>query len=140
MLISIVRPLTLYTASVPIILIGTVIGSIGGGLAGGVAWGLVPDTIEYGEYKTGFRAEGIIYAVVGFFFKMGMALGGLVPGFVLEWTGYVPEAAQTSTALMGIQSLVSTVPIVLTLVFVFIMRYYTLDKKTYNEIVAKLNN
>ncbi len=40
-------------------------------------WALIPETIEYGEYKTGKRMGGLIYAIIGFFFKFGMALGGL---------------------------------------------------------------
>lgn len=138
--ISLFKYAVMYSSSVSVILTGTVIGSIGAGLAVGVLWGLIPDTIEYGEYKTGIRAEGITYAVVGFFFKLGMALGGLIPGFVLQWTGYVPETVQTGTALFGIQTLMSTIPIVLTIIFVIVMRFYKLDSKTYNKILVELNS
>lgn len=139
MLISLFRPITVYTGNIPIIFMGAIIGSIGSGLMIGVLWGLVPDTIEYGEYHTGIRAEGITYAVVGFFNKLGMALGGLIPGFVLQWTGYVPEAVQSPQALKGIITLVATIPIVLILLFVIIMWRYPLDSKTYEHIVKELN-
>lgn len=45
---------------------------------------------------------GLIYAIIGFFFKFGMALGGVVPGLVLDKFGYVANQAQTPAALMGI--------------------------------------
>lgn len=136
--ITIIRFLVIFTGSVPIILIGMAIGGIGSGLVGGVIWGFVPDTIEYGEWKTGIRAEGIVYAIVGFFYKFGSALGGLVPGVVLTMTGYVPNVAQTKTALFGIISLMSVIPLVLTIAYIVIMRFYTLDKETYNNILEEL--
>ncbi|GKX29907.1 putative symporter YnaJ [Vallitalea longa] len=140
MAITLIRPIVSFTTSVPLILIGSVIGSIGAGFATGVVWGLVPDTIEYGEYKTGIRAEGTIYAIVGFFFKFGMALGGMIPGFVLQMTGYIENTVQTTTALIGIQSLVSIVPLLLIIVLIIVLNFYKLDNKTYSKILIELKN
>lgn len=137
--LSLARPISMASSSVTIILAGTVIGFIGLGIAAGLLWGMVPDTIEYGEYKTGKRAEGMTYAIIGFAFKFGMALGGLVPGYVLQWSGYMPDVAQTESALFGIRTLVSYLPIALTITSIFIMRFYSLDEKTYNTIMLKLN-
>lgn len=139
LVLCLVRPISMMFTYVPIILAGTVIGYIGIGIAAGLLWGLVPDTIEYGQYKTGVRAEGMTYAIVGFAFKLGMALGGLIPGYVLHWTGYVPDAVQTSMALVGIKSLVSILPIVLTLIAIISLNYYSLDEKTHKNIIAELN-
>ncbi|MDO4461544.1 MAG: MFS transporter [Bacteroidia bacterium] len=60
-------------------------------VATGYMWALIPEVISYGEYTTGKRISGIVNALTGIFFKAGMALGGVVPGFVLWLTDYVPQ-------------------------------------------------
>lgn len=122
-----------------LIILMTAITAIGNGVTTGLLWGLVPDTIEAGELATGKRQGGIIYAVVGFFFKLGTAMGGIIPGFVFSLTGYVPNAEQTLVAMNGITSLISIVPGILLLIIFIIFRNYPLDEKGYMEIIEKLN-
>ena len=55
-------------------------------------WALIPEVISYGEFTTGRRISGIVNALTGIFFKAGMALGGVVPGFVLWLVNYEPAA------------------------------------------------
>lgn len=76
-------------SNVFLVLLFRLIASAGSLTAGGFMWALIPETIEYGEYKTGKRMGGLIYAIIGFFFKFGMALGGIVSGLVLDKFGYV---------------------------------------------------
>ena len=54
----------------------------------GYMWALVPEVIAYSERLTGRRVSGVISAIVGVFFRVGMALGRAVTGWVLAWTGY----------------------------------------------------
>lgn len=65
-------------------------------VATGYMWALVPEVISYGEWKTGKRMSGIVNALTGIFFKLGMAMGGVVPGLVLAQTGYQVAAAESS--------------------------------------------
>ena len=57
-------------------------------VATGYMWALVPEVITYSEHRTGRRVSGIVNAIMGVFFRMGMAIGRIVPGLVLAWTGY----------------------------------------------------
>ena len=59
-------------------------------VATGYMWALIPEVISYGEFTTGRRISGIVNALTGIFFKAGMALGGVVPGFVLWLVNYKP--------------------------------------------------
>ena len=54
----------------------------------GYMWALVPEVIAYSERLTGRRVAGIVNAIVGVFFRAGMALGRAVTGWALAWTGY----------------------------------------------------
>ena len=64
-------------------------------VATGYMWALVPEVIEYSERLTGRRVSGVINAIVGVFFRVGLALGNVAAGLVLSWTGY--RAAQGGT-------------------------------------------
>lgn len=57
-------------------------------VATGYMWALVPEVISFGEFTTGKRISGIVNALTGIFFKAGMALGGVIPGFVLAYTNF----------------------------------------------------
>ena len=107
-----------------------------GGVTGSYAWALVPEAITYGEYKQGKRMGGLIYAAVGFFFKLGLAFGGAILTWMLDIFKYVPNQEQSPEALRGILLLVSVVPAALMLVTLVIMKIYPLDDKRYAEISA----
>ena len=66
-------------------------------VATGYMWALIPEVISFAEYTSGKRIAGIVNALTGIFYKAGMALGGVVPGAVLAWTGYQATAEQAST-------------------------------------------
>lgn len=124
--------------NITLVLIARFIGSCGIIVAGGFMWALIPETIEYGEYKTGKRLSGMIYAIIGFFFKFGLALGGIVPGFMLAHFGYVANAVQTPEALQGILITTTIIPIIFLAVAFLDISFYGLDDKRYHEIVTEL--
>ncbi len=62
-------------------------------------WALEADTVEYGEWKTGVRTEGITYALFSFTRKFGQAVGGAMAAYVIAFGGYVGGAvAQSESA------------------------------------------
>jgi len=123
---------------VPLVLTARIISAIGTVTAGGLCWALVPETIDYGEYKTGKRMGGLIYAIIGFFYKFGMALGGIVPGLILDRFGYVANQAQTPTALHGILLTTTIIPAVFIIIELVAIYFYNLDEKEHKRVVAEL--
>jgi len=121
-----------------LIFISRGIASVGNGMISAFMWALIPETIEYGEWKTNKRLGGMIYSVICFFFKCGNALGGMIPGIVLASSGYVAKQAQTPTALHGILIATTVVPICLYTLAIICMRFYNLDKETYAKISKEL--
>ncbi len=55
-------------------------------------WALVPDTVDYGEWKTGIRAEGSVYTGYTFFRKISAALAGFLPGIMLTQSVMFPTS------------------------------------------------
>jgi len=103
-------------------------------------WALISDVVEYGEWKTGNRSEGLIYSSFTFFRKLSQAIAGFVPGIVLAWVGYVANTEQTPRALEGIRGLIFIYPSVLAIVTFIVMYFsYKLTDSRAKEIIAELN-
>jgi len=47
------------------------------------------DTVEYGEWKQGYRSENIVFAMLTFLGKFSGALAALIVGGVLQIVGYI---------------------------------------------------
>ena len=104
-------------------------------VATGYMWALVPEVISYGEWKSGRRISGVVNALTGIFFKAGFALGGVIPGIVLAFTGFnAEEATQSASAQQGILWLVVVIPAILLLLAMFIISKYELDDQRIAEI------
>lgn len=104
-------------------------------VATGYMWALVPEVVTFGEYLTGRRVAAIVTALICIFMKAGMALGGAVPGLVLDWAGFDAGAAvQSGTALQGILWLVTVIPAVLMLLASFVIGRYELSDVKMTEI------
>ena len=102
-------------------------------------WALISDAVEYGEWKTGTRSEGVVYSFFLFFRKFSQAVAGFVPGIVLAWVGYQANAVQTQTAIDGIKGLMFLYPGLMA-VFTFILMTfcYKLTDNRFKEIVKEL--
>lgn len=124
---------------VPLVFAGRLISALGTITAGAFTWAMIPETIDYGEYKTGKRASGVIYSLVNFFFKFGMAIGGIVPGIILSKFGYVANHTQTTTALHGILLTMTVIPAIFIIIELFAIYLYKLDEKEHKRVLAELN-
>lgn len=103
-------------------------------------WALISDAVEYGEWKTGIRAEGLVYSSYTFFRKLSTAIAGFVPGIVLATVGYVPNVIQTDSALLGIRSLIFIYPGVLSIATMIVMYFcYPLWNEKYRQIITDLS-
>lgn len=120
-----------------LVLVAQFIKSTGVIVATGYMWALVPEVISYGEHVTGKRISGIVNALTGIFYKAGMALGGVVPGFVLAFVGFDEKNAVTQSAFaeQGILWLVAVIPAILLIVAMFIISKYELS----DEVIDKIN-
>lgn len=119
-----------------LVLVAQFIKSTGIIVATGYMWALVPEVISFGEYTTGKRISGIVNALTGIFFKAGMALGGVVPGFVLAFVNFDEKntVAQTALVQQGILWLVAVIPALLLILAMFIISKYELEDDKIDEI------
>lgn len=111
---------------------------IGQGIFSAMIFGMVPDTVEYGEVKSGVRSEGFNYAFTSLAMKWGGAAGPAVLGLLLASTGYIPNVDQSPDVLNAIALMMTLVPGILTLLIAIPFLFYKLDRKKFNELVDEL--
>lgn len=102
-------------------------------------YAIIPDCVEYGEWKTGIRNDGFQYAFVSLGNKIGMALGTSLLALALGSAGYVSNAVQNDTVISIMRHAFSTLPGVLWVITAGCLLFYPLNKKTYNRIVEELD-
>lgn len=73
------------------------------GISGPVLWSMMGDVADYGEWKTGRRASGIVTSAVVFALWIGLTLGQAAVGGLFSVYGYVAKAVtQTPEAIHGV--------------------------------------
>lgn len=126
-------------ANYPMILTGNIIKGIGGGFAATCLWGMLSDTIEYGEWRTGIRTAGLANSASSFGSKVGSGIGGAILGWVISAGGYDGQAAvQTTSAISAINAVYIYIPLALTIISIIIFYFYKLDKE-YDNIIKDLD-
>ena len=122
-----------------IILILCSMAGIGVAAAHVLPWAILPDAIEWYEYQTGERHEGMFYSITTLARKVTSA--GTVPliGLVLEITGYQPNLAQQGiNAVRGIKMVIGPIPAILLCLGILIAYKYPLDREDFLSIVEKI--
>lgn len=125
--------------SVALVMSGWTVCFVASGAAMAMPFSVLSESVDYGEWKTGVRAAGLLTAVgAAFCLKAGAGLGGAVPMWMLDASGYVPKAAQTPAALGAITTGVVWLPLVcfaLSIVPVlFYRRFETLEPRIRAEL------
>lgn len=120
-------------------MISSIIRGIGNACSGATMWAMLSDTIEYGEWKTGNRVEGLANSAASFGYKVGNGFGSALLGWVLSFGGYIAQSSvQTSMALLSIRLVYIIIPIAIYVILLIILKFYNLDNE-FDEIVSDLN-
>ena len=103
-----------------------------------LGWAMIPDTVDYAEWRSGVRADGSVFATASFCQKLGKMIAGAGLLAVLAAFGYVAGSEQSPATLEAIAMLISLGPgacMVLLIVFAVI---YPLSAVRHGEIVDTL--
>ncbi len=113
--------------------------ALGGTPIAVLGWAMLPDTVEYAQWRLGVRADGAIFAMSSFFQKLAKTIGGAGVAGVLAWSGYVANVDQTETSLAAIHNLMTLAPAGIMVIMILAARAYRLDGQTHARIVAEIN-
>ena len=95
-----------------VIFTGAILGGIAAGCGGAVGPSIKGDVIDYDEYLTGERKEGTYFAAANFVFKSATGIMLLLTGFVLQFSGFIPNQPQTMEVKIALISLYGLVPLI----------------------------
>lgn len=116
--------------------VGLVCLGIGGIPHNAGLFAMVADVIDYGEWKTGVRLDGLTNSATSFGMKVGAGLGSALAGWGLAWAAYDGTlAAQTAATITGIKMVFTVVPAVLIVIGMIALFFCNLDK-----IYAQISN
>lgn len=122
------------------VLVICVLAGIGVSAAHVLPWAIVPDAVEYDEWKTGKRHEGTFFSILTLAQKVASSLA--VPGalLVLEIFDWRPGSPPTQPpqALAALRVLVGPVPAVLLGGAIVLALLYPLGRKEFERISREL--
>ena len=98
-------PLCPRNVQLIVYMLGLVFFGLGMGFYNCVSWAMMGDAIDYQEWKTGKREEGIVYSLHSFFRKLAQGVGPSVVIFIMgtaligyqEELGTIGQSAQTAS-------------------------------------------
>jgi len=126
--------------NITLILTFQVLGSITGGPISALLWVLYADTADYSEWKTGRRATGLVFSASIMSNKIGWAIGGMIAGVILDWTGYVKDMVQNANVQIGLKSMMSVIPVAAGIIALLIlMFFYKLDETFMKKVKTDLD-
>ena len=112
--------------------------ALGGTPIAVLGWAMLPDTVEYAQWRLGVRADGAIFAMSSFFQKLAKTIGGAGMAAALAWSGYVANVEQSAASLAAIHNLMTLAPAGIMVIMILAARMYRLDGPTHARIVAEL--
>ena len=116
-----------------------ILAGIGVSSAHVLPWSMIPDAIEWGEWRTGERHEGMFYSLITLAQKVASSIAIPLVLLVLDFTGYLPNSSQQpASAVTGIRIVAGPIPAALLCLGILFAFLYPLGRERYSEISREL--
>ncbi len=110
----------------------------GGGAAYFGFWAMMPDTVEYGEWRSGIRSEGGIFGIVSLIQKASLGLAAAGLGEVLEHIGYRANQVQSAATIEGMRLVMIAGPACLATAAALTISLYPVGPELHRRLVRVL--
>ena len=90
-------------------------------------WSMMPDTVEYGEWRSGIRSEGAVFGFVSLIQKAGFGIAAAMLGDLLGAIGYRANAVQAADTLAAMRLIMIPGAASLGLIAVSVIAFYPID-------------
>lgn len=114
--------------------------ALGGAPIAVLGWAMIPDTVEYAQWRAHVRADGVIFSTASFFQKVGKAVGGAAVAALLGIFGYVANQPQTESALFGILFAMAIVPLLANILLFGVSLLYRLSARRHAALVKRIES
>ena len=115
-----------------------VVYAIGSASIGINFWSIVPDTVEYGEWRTGVRAEAFVFGFVTLIQKIALGASSAFLGAYLGWAGYVANQPQSPETAQAIKVMITLVAAGGLIASALVMHFYRLDARAHARLVQEI--
>lgn len=111
---------------------------VAAGAGGTIAPSIQADVIDYDEYMTGQRKEGAYFSAWNFVFKASYGVTLMLTGYVLQLSGFEPNAEQSDDVKLALRSLYGAFPFACYLIGAVIFSRFALGEREYTAIRDEL--
>lgn len=134
----VLRGVAATTLNMPLLVAGTIISGLSTGPLSVPLNVLAADAVDYGEYLTNKRIEGIGSSIITFAQKVSTGLAAGAVGWILALTGYVANQTQSAVTNFGITCMFVWLPVVFLIIVITSFKlFYNYDKEV-DEVMAEL--
>lgn len=131
--------LLLLGASVPVVIIYSLISAIPMSLCNMLCRTALLDVASYTKWKTGVDAAGLFSSTFTFMNKLCQAFASYATGWLLHMIAFdSTQTVQSDGTVQGILVMRTIVPIIAYVITIIAMRFYPIDKKTEDELQVVL--
>lgn len=88
---------------------------------------MLADVVDYGEWKTGVRSQGLITSCATIGITCGAGIAGWLSTVVLKASGFVPNQEQSAQALNAITVNFVWIPVICCVIGIVLMLFYKVD-------------
>jgi sugar (glycoside-pentoside-hexuronide) transporter len=125
--------------AVGLVMAGWTLGFVCSGAAMSMPFSMLSDTVDYGEWKSGQRAAGLLSALgAAFCLKAGAGVGGALSMGLLDAGGYLAGQEQASAALLAIERAVVWIPAICFALALIPLLFYGRFERQEGQIRAAL--
>ena len=102
-------------------------------------WAMMGDVADHSEWVNHRRATGFVFAGIVFALKAGLGVGGALCGAIIESFGFVSNALQSESSILGIKLTSSIIPAATFFIGVLVLFFYPITKKINEKVQAELD-
>ncbi len=113
-------------------------GSLTGGPLSVLLWAMYADTADYGEWKRGRRATGLVFSASTMSQKFGWAFAAFISLTLMAGVGFEPNVVQSADSLRGLILLFTLIPAVVGAVALLIYLAYPLNDQKVKQMTEEL--
>ncbi|MEO8613657.1 MAG: glycoside-pentoside-hexuronide (GPH):cation symporter [Luteolibacter sp.] len=125
--------------NIPAFLVLTAIAGFFDGVSNIARMSCLADCVEYGEWKTGNRAEGLVFSANIFKTKLASGLSAAIPLYLLARIGFVANTAPSESTMHWIGLFFTIILGAGAILAILPLLKYELHEGRYGEIVEQLN-
>lgn len=108
------------------------------GIASALPWAMVPECIDYAEWKYNVQPNGLFTSTFTLVQKFGIAVGGFLSSFLLGMAGFVANKEQVESSIKMIISLRFIIPAVLFVLVAVVLYFYEITPERAKNISKEL--